>query len=90
MTIEAGPLIMNSHLAHSPLSPAPPVALHLLSRRSVTPLSRTIFVRPFVKQRVLLCAAEELLCEAMAGHRSYAGGPTRFKPALESSAPPLT
>ena len=81
---------LNSPLAPGSLSPAPPVALHLLKRQSVIPLSRSALVRPSVKERVLLWAAEELLCEAIAGHRSYPGRHTRSKPALECSAPPLT
>jgi integrase len=50
-------------------------ALHLLTPQSVTLLSRTAFVRHFVKQWVLLR-------EAIASHRSYPDRPTRLKPAL--------
>lgn len=90
MTIEAWPMIMNAHLAHSPLSPGPPAALPLLMRQSVIPLSRSVFVRSSVKGRVLLSAAEELLCEAIVRHRSYSGWPTRLKLHWVSSLSPLT
>ena len=90
MTSESCRPTMNSLLPRASLSPAPPVALHLLMRQSVIPLSRSVLVRPSVKERVLLCVAEELLCEAIARRRSYSGRPTRSKPALESSQSSLT
>jgi hypothetical protein len=68
-------MTINSPLAPGPLTSSPPAALQLLTRQSLTPLSRTAFVSQFVKESVLLR-------EAIARHRSYPGRPTRLKPAL--------
>jgi len=68
-------MTLNSPLAPSSLTSSPPAALQLLTRQSVTPLSRTAFVRQFVMEGVLLR-------EAIARHRSYPDRPTRLKPAL--------
>jgi hypothetical protein len=68
-------MTINSPLPPGPLTSSPPAALILLTRQSVTPLSRTAFVKQCVKEWVLLR-------EAIARHRSYPGRPTRLKPAL--------
>jgi hypothetical protein len=66
---------MKSILPPGPLSSSFPAALHLLARQSLTPLSRTAFVRQFVKGWVLLR-------QAITSHCSIPGWPTRLKPAL--------
>jgi hypothetical protein len=53
-------MTMKVPFTRAPLSCPPPVAVLLLTRPSVTPLSRTAFLR----QR-------ELLCEPFATHCSY-------------------
>ncbi len=68
-------MTMHSPLPRASLSPAAPAALLRLARQSVTPLSRTAFVRPLVMESILLR-------EAIARHRSDPGRPTRLKPAL--------
>jgi hypothetical protein len=59
---------MKSPLAPGPLSRSFCAALHLLTRQSVTPLSRAAFVRQ-----------PELLCEAILSHWSYSRWPTPLK-----------
>ncbi len=76
-------MTMNSPLPRVFLSPAAPAPLHLLTRQSVTPLSRTAFVRLLVKEWLLLR-------EPIAGPLSYPGWPTRLKPPSASSKLPLT
>ncbi len=68
-------MTLNSPLPRASLSPTAPAPCHLLTRQSVTPLSRTAFVSQSVKEWVLLR-------EAIARHRSYPDRPTRLKPAL--------
>lgn len=74
-------MTMNSQLPRASLTSSPAVALHLLARQSVTPLSRPAFVRLFVKQSVLLVKEWVLLREPFR-HHSYPARPTRLKPIL--------
>jgi hypothetical protein len=75
-------MTMKALLPRASLSPPAPATLHLLARRSVTPLSGTAFVRQFVKEWVLLRVAMAGHCEAIARHRSDPGRPIWLKPAL--------
>lgn len=63
-------MTMQSTRPPGPLSSLSPVALHLLARQAVTPLSRTAFVRQ-----------PELFYEATRKYCSYPGRPTQLKPA---------
>ena len=66
-------MTMKSPLTRGPLSRLARAAAHLSMRRSVTPLSRAAFVRQL-----------ELLCEAIAKHRSSSGWRIRLKRVLLS------
>jgi hypothetical protein len=62
-------MTMKSTLPPGPLSSAFRAAIHLLTRHSLTPLSRTAFVRQ-----------AQLLSAARGKHRSYPGGAPRLTP----------